>query len=158
LTVYVGDIEVQLRHVNIHSIDGTVLYLPQFRILLCGDTLEDTLTYIVEVENLPEHLSNLRSMRTWEIDKIYPNHGDPRVIRQKGYGKALVDATIHYISGMLAHAHDCPGVALDIDNLLGDALRKGWVHMWEPYKLVHARNVKLVQDYWRGRSVPTHYE
>ena len=38
----VGDIRVELRPVNIHSEDGLVMYLPNDRILLAGDTLEDT--------------------------------------------------------------------------------------------------------------------
>ena len=158
LSVYVGNIEVQLRHVNIHSIDGTVLYLPQSRILLCGDTLEDPLTYIVEVENLPDHLRELKRMRTWKIDTIYPNHGDPQIIRETGYGKALIDVTIQYINGLLNHAQNCPRTEVSIDSLIGDALRNGSLHMWDPYKVVHARNVKQVLEYWRGRRLPAIYE
>ena len=51
---FVDDIKVELRPVNIHSEDGLVLYLPNDRILLAGDTLEDTLTFITEGRTDPD--------------------------------------------------------------------------------------------------------
>ena len=76
----VGEIALDLRRMNIHSIDGCVAYLPKDKLLLAGDTLEDPLTYMIEVENLAEHLRNLREMQGWDIARILPNHGDPDVI------------------------------------------------------------------------------
>jgi glyoxylase-like metal-dependent hydrolase (beta-lactamase superfamily II) len=58
MKLYVGDIEVQLRQVNIHSQDSTQLYLPEDKLLLAGDTLEDSLTYMIEIENLATHVSS----------------------------------------------------------------------------------------------------
>lgn len=58
MKLYVGDIEVQLRQVNIHSQDSTQLYLPKDKLLLAGDTLEDSLTYMIEIENLATHVSS----------------------------------------------------------------------------------------------------
>src|SRR5580698_7216219 len=62
-TFLVGDIPVELRPVNIHSEDGLVLYLPKDRILLAGDTLEDTVTFIVEPEQIATHYKNLQQMK-----------------------------------------------------------------------------------------------
>jgi len=62
---YVGDIEVELRPVNIHSEDGLVIYLPKDRILLAGDTLEDTVTFIAE----PEHVVSPVSEHA-EIERV----------------------------------------------------------------------------------------
>jgi cyclase len=66
----VGDVKFELRQINIHSADGCVIYFPKDKILLAGDTLEDSLTYMVEIENLAEHVKNLKSMREWDVVKI----------------------------------------------------------------------------------------
>jgi hypothetical protein len=55
----VGEIALELRRMNIHSIDGCVVYLPKDKLLLAADTLEDPLTYIIEPENLAEHLDGM---------------------------------------------------------------------------------------------------
>ena len=43
--------EVELIEVNIHSDDAAVIWLPAQRLLLCGDTMEDTITYVDEPES-----------------------------------------------------------------------------------------------------------
>src|SRR5262249_20676445 len=100
LELCVGEIALDLRRMNIHSIDGCVVYVPRDKLLLAADTLEDPLTYIIEPENLAEHVSELREMRGWNVAKILPNHGAPDIIRKGGYDKTLIDATIDYVTKM----------------------------------------------------------
>lgn len=59
-TVFVEDIPVDLRPINIHSEDGLELYLPNDRTLLAGETLENTLTFIAEPEQIGAQIRNLR--------------------------------------------------------------------------------------------------
>jgi glyoxylase-like metal-dependent hydrolase (beta-lactamase superfamily II) len=82
-TYFVEDINVELRPINVHSEDGLVLYLARDRILLAGDTLEDTLTFISEPEQIGVQYNNLQKMKKWNIDRIYPNHGNPTVIANR---------------------------------------------------------------------------
>jgi cyclase len=152
--IKVGDIELELRHVNIHSLDGCVICIPKDKILLAGDTLEDTLTYMVEVENLPDHLNYLAEMRQWDIGKIFPNHGDPDVIMNGGYNKTFIDATASYVTRMLTRSHDADYLEGTMEDYVGDLAAKGWIHIFEPYRDVHAQNLKLVHDYWRDRPLP----
>ena len=152
--VSVGDIKLELRRINIHSIDGCVIYIPQDKILLAGDTLEDSLTYMVEVENLAEHVKNLKEMRQWDIAKIFPNHGDPDVIVNGGYDKTFIDATASYITKMLTRSHDVDYLNGTMEDYIGDSAAKGWVHPFEPYRDVHAQNLKLVHDYWKDKPLP----
>jgi cyclase len=105
-TCFVEDIKVELRPVNIHSEDGLVVYLPKDRILLAGDTLEDTLTFIVEPEQIGAQYQNLLKMKRWNIDRVFPNHGNPAVIADGGYRTTLIDATLDYLRRMVEHAHD----------------------------------------------------
>lgn len=154
LDFYVGDIKVEMRRINIHSHDTNVLYLPGDKILLAGDALEDVLTYMIEVQNLPEHLRNLRQLGAMDVAAIYPNHGDPKVITSGGYDKTFIDATIGYITRMLARAHDPDYLEGKMEDYLGEAVAKGWVHPFEPYRDVHQQNLKLVHDYWKDRPLP----
>jgi glyoxylase-like metal-dependent hydrolase (beta-lactamase superfamily II) len=154
LEVRVGEIVLELRRMNIHSIDGCVVCLPKDGLLLAGDTLEDPLTYMIEVENLAEHLRNLREMQGWDIAKILPNHGDPDLIATGGFDKTLIDATMSYVTKMLSRAHDPAYLQGTMEDFIGDSAAKGWVHPFEPYREVHEQNLKLVHDYWKDKTLP----
>jgi glyoxylase-like metal-dependent hydrolase (beta-lactamase superfamily II) len=154
LELRVGEIALDLRRINIHSIDGCVVYLPKEKLLLAGDTLEDPLTYMIEVENLAEHLGNLKKMRDWDIAKIFPNHGDPNVIMKGGFDKTLIDATISYVAKMLTRAHDAGYLQGTMEDYIGPEAANGWIHPFEPYREVHEQNLKLAHDYWKDRILP----
>ena len=154
LELRVGEIELELRRMNIHSIDGCVVYLPRDKFLLAGDTLEDPLTYMIEVENLAEHLRQLKEMKGWDIAKILPDHGDPDIIRAGGYDKTLIDATVDYITQMLSRAHDANYLDGSMEDYLAHSAAKGWIRPFEPYREVHEQNLKLVHDYWRDKTLP----
>ena len=62
-----GSREIRLIELNIHSDDATVIWLPAERILMAGDTLEDTVTYVGEPENFDRHIEDLE--RLWALDQ-----------------------------------------------------------------------------------------
>jgi cyclase len=140
----VGDIEVQLRPVNIHSEDGLVLYLPGDRILLAGDTLEDTVTFISEPEHIVEHLGNLQKLKQWDVARIFPNHGNPEVISHGGYGTTLIDATIDYLHKIVVRAGHPDQLRGSLEDYVGDSVQKGWVSIWWAYHDAHADNLEKV--------------
>jgi cyclase len=154
MSLYVGGLEVRLMQFNIHTQDSTLLYLPQDKLALTGDMLEDPLTYMTEVDGLSTHLAELRRLRAMDIERIYPNHGDPAVITQGGYDKTFIDATTLYISRMLNRAHDEDYLSSPMAAFIGDALARGWVHAFEPYRDVHQMNLGLVHDYYLDRPLP----
>jgi cyclase len=150
----VGDIKLELRRMNIHSIDSCVIFIPKDKLLLAGDTVEDTLTYMVEVENLAEHIKNLKKMCQWDVAKIFPNHGDPDIIMKGGYDKTFIDATASYVTKMLTKSHDADYLNGTMEDYVGDSAAKGWIHVFEPYRDVHTQNLKLVHDYWKDKPLP----
>jgi glyoxylase-like metal-dependent hydrolase (beta-lactamase superfamily II) len=154
LDLYVADLKLELHQINIHSADMSVLYIPAEKILLAGDTLEDSVTYMVEVENLAEHVRNLKKLRSMDIERIYPNHGDPDVIKNGGYSKTFIDATIDYISKMLARAHDKDYLKGTMKEYIADPVAKGWIHKFAPYREVHEQNLKLVHEYYKDKPLP----
>lgn len=154
ITVSIGRYSVELRPVNIHSADGLVVWLPQDKLLLAGDTLEDTLTFIAEPETLPEQYRNLAEMASWGPVRILPNHGDPAVIAKGGYTPALIDMTRHYIRAMTEHAHDKDFAAQPIERFLSGEIRQGTVSLWWAYREAHHENLQKLASYYKDKPLP----
>jgi cyclase len=140
----VGTTEVQLRHVDIHSHDGTVMILPHLKLLFAGDALEEPITYVAEPERLSYHLLDIERMSGWDIEKILPNHGAEDVIVAGGYGPELIAATTRYVSKLM-RLHDEPDLAAgDLQSFTADDFRTGVLTYYAPYEPVHRQNVEFV--------------
>ena len=154
LVLHQGPYKLELHNVNIHSMDTTLLYIGEDRILLAGDALEDPITYIGEVEHLVDHINQLGQLKEMEISRILPNHGDPAVIEHGGYEITLIDATIDYLSKLLSRAHDNDYLGGHIEDYIDDSVSKGWIRYFEPYREVHEHNLKTVHQYYKTRRLP----
>lgn len=156
MDIYVGDIKIELHQFNIHSPDANLIYIPQDKILLAGDALEDTVTYMVSdhVPELPIHLKELQRLKAMDIEKIYPNHGNPEVIRNGGYTKTFIEATVNYITRMIQRSKDANFLETSLEDIIGDSFQKGWVSLFEPYRAVHTMNLKLVADFYKDKPLP----
>jgi cyclase len=140
----VGRLRVELIQVEIHSDDATVIWLPQGRLLLCGDTMEDTITYVDEPQRFEPHLNDLD--RLWRLApaRILPNHGDPDVIAAGGYSIDLIRATQQYI-GVLQRCRSEPRLRdAGLRELIAGPLDAGWIHYFAPYEAVHQQNLESV--------------
>jgi cyclase len=140
----VGRLRVELIQVDIHSDDATVIWLPQQRLLLCGDTMEDTITYVDEAENFEAHLDDLDRLRRLDPVRIMPSHGDPDVIAGGGYSSDLISATEQYI-GVLKRCRSEPRLrSANLRELIAGPLEAGWIHYFPAYEAVHQENLKGV--------------
>jgi cyclase len=140
----VGRLRVELIQVNIHSGDATVIWLPQQSVLLCGDTMEDTITYVGEPEHFDAHLDDLDRLRRLDPVRIMPSHGDPDVIAAGGYWSDLISATEQYI-GVLKRCRSEPRLrSANLRELIAGPLEAGWIHYFPPYEAVHQENLKSV--------------
>lgn len=140
----VGGIPVELRHADVHSEDGTVLLLPETKLLLAGDTLEDTITYVDEPDRLPHHLADLARMASWDVTRILPNHGAEAVIAGGGYGPGLIAATRRYVERLLRSRADAELRTLDLRAFIGEDLASGELNYFAPYEAVHRGNIAAV--------------
>lgn len=134
----------ELIRFDIHSDDGTVLWLPERRILLAGDTLEDPITYVAEPEGLERHLAELDRLAALGAARILPNHGDPDVIGAGGYGPGLIDATRRYISFLLGLRRDPSRRDMPLREVIADDLADGTLRWFEAYEGVHRNNLAEV--------------
>jgi glyoxylase-like metal-dependent hydrolase (beta-lactamase superfamily II) len=140
----VGTVQLELLRTNIHSDDATVIWLPHQRILLCGDTMEDTVTYVAEPRSLDVHLAGLSELAQLAPDRILPNHGDPNVISAGGYGKDFISATQDYIRVLMRCSGEPKLRATSLQDLIAGALEAGSIHYFAPYEAVHRRNLETV--------------
>ena len=138
----VGERELEAIPVNIHSDDAIVLWDPEARLLLAGDTVEDTVTYVEEPQHFEAHLRDLDRLLELEPERVLPSHGDPGVIATGGYGPGLLRATQDYIR-LLQRMPDEPELRdLTLAALLAPQIERGEIRHFEPYERVHRENVK----------------
>lgn len=145
LTLRVGGIPVELRHADIHSHDGTLLFLPESGLLLAGDALEDPITYVAEPDRLSVHLGDLARLETWPVRRILPNHGDPDVIAAGGYGPGLIGATRRYVEALLRSRSDPALAAAPLADWIAADVAAGHLHPIAAYERVHRHNLEAVR-------------
>lgn len=137
-TLEIGTITVQSLPFDIHAADHTLLWLPERRILLAADAVEDPITVVAEPDRLQAHLGELDRLAALDPAVILPAHGDPDVIAAGGYGPGILEATRVYVSALLA------GDKRPYDEILEGPLRDGWIHSHPPYEAVHQYNLEAV--------------
>ncbi|ODS56616.1 MAG: MBL fold metallo-hydrolase [Agrobacterium sp. SCN 61-19] len=141
----VGDITVKLMQFNIHSADGTVLLLPHLGVLLAGDTLEDTVTYISEPDNTAFHIAELDRLAGLEFSRILPNHGDEQIIASGGYPPSMVTATRDYLGRLLSRQGEPDLENRGLKDFIAPELAAGSLTYFAPYEAVHAQNIAALR-------------
>lgn len=146
LILDLGGERVELLTFAIHSDDATVIWLPERRCLLAGDTVEDCVTYVGEPEHLPAHLADLARLAALDAEFVLPNHGSPDVIRSGGYGPGLITATADYTRALIENR-----AAGALSQAIAPHLSSGTLRYFAPYEAVHAQNLERVSS-WRKYS------
>jgi glyoxylase-like metal-dependent hydrolase (beta-lactamase superfamily II) len=139
-----GGRSAELIAFDIHSDDGTVLWLPETRLLLAGDTLEDPITYVAEPGRLAIHLAELDRLAALKPLKILPNHGDPARIAAGGFGPELIDATRRHTAFLTSLTDHPDRAGLPLAEVVAADLAAGHIHWHESYDQVHRDNVAAV--------------
>lgn len=144
-SLQIGKRLVEMHHFDIHSADGNVLWLPDEKILFAGDTLEDTVTYISEPENIASHIEELKRLRQWPIARILPNHGLEQRIAGGGYTADLIDANRAYLERLTGPN----GLALadkqTLKEFAAPELAEGAIVYHADYEEVHRHNIDAVR-------------
>jgi cyclase len=144
LALKIGRRDVLLRHADIHSRDEALIVLPDLGLMLAGDALEDTVTFVAEPDGLERHLADLARIATWKVSSILPNHGDPDIIARGGYAPSLITATERYVTRLLRCPFDPALAEAGLRTFVADELAAGWITYFAPYESVHRDNVAAV--------------
>lgn len=150
LDLSVGNRRVELHHFAIHSADGNVIWLPEERLMLAGDTLEDTITYISEASEIGRHIGELDRMATFPIESILPSHGDPQRIAEGGYETSLIGANRSYLARLSDAVANGEEIDASLKSFIAGDITSGAVIYFEPYEPVHAKNIAAVKSVSRG--------
>jgi cyclase len=142
MSFQVGALKLTFIECNIHSDDASVVWIDEPEILLAGDTMEDTITYVGEPEHFETHLADLDRLWALAPARILPNHGDPEIIALGGYEKTFIRATQQYIRMLKRCANEPEMRAKPLAEIIAGPLQMGWVNLYEPYERVHEDNVK----------------
>lgn len=142
--IEVGRLGVDLVQFDIHSKDATVLHVPGEGLLLAGDTVEDTVTYVSEADGLERHVEELERMRRLGAERIQPNHGSRERIERGGYDETLIDATRKYVGDLLARAGEPRDRTRDLRSFVAEQLADRSLEWFEPYQRVHESNLEAV--------------
>ncbi len=141
-----GGEQAKLLTFNIHSDDATVIWLPERRTLLAGDTVEDCVTYVGAPEDLSTHLADLARLAALAPEYVLPNHGAPEVIAAGGYGPQIITATADYTHALVQNR-----APPDLRPAIAPHLTTGTLCYFAPYQAVHAQNLTRVSS-WRKYS------
>ena len=141
LYLQIGRRAVRLIEVNIHSDDATVVWLADSGILLAGDTVEDSVTYVGDPLSFGVHLSDIERLSALQPQHVLPNHGAPEVIAAGGYAASLLPATAAYIRWLMRLRTE-PGLAgTPLDQVIAPQLADGSLRWFAPYAAIHRQNV-----------------
>ena len=143
----VGERVLEAIHVDVHSDDAAVLWDPAARLLLAGDTVEDTVTYVEEPSHFDAHLRDLDRLLGLGPQAVIPSHGDPDVIANGGYGQGLITATQDYIRLLQRMPAEPDLRELPLRELLAPQIEAGDVRWFEPYERAHRENIKTVLEH-----------
>jgi len=76
LNLKLGSTEIQMFHVGGHSSASVFVYLPQDKILFCGDNINFGMPYPTPISQFDEWNRLLKKTERMDIDKIIPGHGE----------------------------------------------------------------------------------
>lgn len=141
LTIAVGSRRVEALHFAIHSADGVVLWLADTGLLLAGDVVEDTVTYISEAEQTPRHIEELDRLVALPFRRILPAHGAPERIASGGYDSGIIAANRDYLRRLLA------GEGQDetpLSAFVAGDVEAGRIGYFQPYEAVHQANLRAL--------------
>lgn len=141
LTIAIGSRRVEALHFSIHSADGVVLLLADTRLLLAGDVVEDTVTYISEADHTPRHIEELDRLAAFSFRRILPAHGAPERIASGGYDSGIITANRDYLRRLLA-GEGQDGTPLS--TFIASDVAADRIGYFEPYEAVHQANLKAL--------------
>ena len=139
-----GNMKLKFIEANIHSDDATLIWRSADGLLLAGDTMEDTVTYVGAPQDFDIHLRELEKLWRLNPEFIFPNHGTPDIISVGGYGKGLIKAQSQYIRVLKRCQNDEGLRKTPLKELISGPLEMGWINYFAPYEEVHAQNLERV--------------
>lgn len=147
LELWLDDLKIELHEYLVHEEGHLGLFLPDKKLFIANDILEDPIWFFAFDFAPPEkQLAELKRLMAQDIDVIYPCHGSLDVIKNGGYTKKLIQANMAYLEGMLEDVGKPEFETKTASDYIEAALQSGVLHWWEPYTEVHELNKKMLRQ------------
>ena len=131
-----------------------LLWLPDLRILLAGDTVEDCVTYVGAPQDFALHRRDLERMQALAPVHVLPNHGAAEVIASGGYGPGLIAANKRYIEWLQQLDPQETGAGPPMEQLLAAEFSAGDLIPFAPYERIHQQNIARSRAAFREPNRP----
>ena len=153
LTLWVDDLKVELHEYLVHEAGHLGVLLPDEKIFIANDILEDPLWFFdFRFASAETQLSELERLKSLDIEAIFPCHCSVETIKQGGFTKSLIDANLNYLQKMVARAADPNFGSTTAFDMLQEELDAGVIEWWEPYAEVNELNKKEILKLVNGKS------
>jgi glyoxylase-like metal-dependent hydrolase (beta-lactamase superfamily II) len=150
--LWLDDIKIELHEFTIHSIGHIALYLPQDKIFLGADMLEDPIwIFDFSFADADTQIAEYNRMLQFDIEKIFTNHCNGETVKDGGYTKDFIRANRDYLIKMVADVCNAE-FPRSPQWYIQDWLDAGAIEWWDPYYEVHGTfdyfNVQSVWEYY----------
>ncbi len=141
LDLWLGNIKVELHEYKVHEEGHLGVYLPDDKIFIANDILEDPIWFFdFNFASAETQTAELERLMAQDIDVILPCHGSLETIKNGGYRKQLIQDNLDYLRAMLAAADQPDFKDRSAADFIAEALDRGSLTWWEPYEEVHELN------------------
>ncbi len=120
LNLYLGEVTLQLQYLPGHTSDCLVAFIPQWGVLLAGDTVENPFPVVNAGSPILEWIASLERWRdNPSLQTVIPAHGSPG-------GRELLQANITYLKSLLqGRSSDLPD---ELSNFYQETHRENLKH------------------------------
>ena len=145
----IAGFELQLLRVDSHQEGGSLcVYIPQYKALIVGDVAEDAAVFANQPKDLLINIEQTKRLMDFDVDYVFPMHGNPDKIARGYYDKRLINAAIVYQQRLYDRVDEAGYLDLDLQNFIADLLKDGSVQYYEAYDSIHRLNLKNIHSYW----------
>jgi glyoxylase-like metal-dependent hydrolase (beta-lactamase superfamily II) len=123
LTLFLGDLEVQIKHVGMgHTKGDTIVWLPKERVLFSGDLVEYGAAAYTGDAQLAQWPATLEVLRGFAPDKLVPGRG-PALLSNADANRAI-DYTKSFVQTLFAAARESVAAGHDLRQAFAHARSK----------------------------------
>jgi glyoxylase-like metal-dependent hydrolase (beta-lactamase superfamily II) len=141
LDLWLDDLKVELHEVSVHAEGQLGVILPDEKIFIASDILEDPIWFFdFDIASPETQLAEFERLMRMDIDRILPSHGSLDIIKAGGYTKNLIKNNADYLRSMIGDKDNPDLFKKSARDYIGEALKAGELTWWEPYAKVHELN------------------
>jgi cyclase len=115
MTLYTGDLELQLSRVGGHSPASSLIYVPEDRALFCGDNVDVGVPFVAPYSRFGEWIDALKRIEEMDVENIIPGHDEVCTMKDAHRIRVLFETTRDWVQKLIKASADKAQVVEKID-------------------------------------------